>query len=175
MFGNKKLKERIEKLENELTLVNSKIEVLWDVCEPQINDKIKESVKNIISGLSKIFDVENSNETLSAEIKEETIKPVENQKDTKRKSVLAHYYDDNKLNVELKQFEGCDFIGEKEVAALCYLFDQYKYIDEISKHIKLSKNTLNKYAYALARKNYIIYKNGMGRVANGCLIYNKGV
>ena len=57
MFGNKKLKERIEKLEKELASAKRDIKILWDVCEPQINAKLEQGMQEFFTALAKIFNV----------------------------------------------------------------------------------------------------------------------
>lgn len=89
-------------------------------------------------------------------------------------SVLMQYYTKYNLNVDIKDFKPMKRMGRKEAATLLYLFDKYKYVSEIIKHIGLSRATVMAYAYALRRNGYLIYEHEVGRVANGCLIY-KGV
>lgn len=91
----------------------------------------------------------------------------------KKFSKLSRYYDKYQLNLSVKDFKPIGNLDEKDVATLLYLFDNYKYVYEIEKHIDLKKLSIEKYAYWLAQHGYLIYSRGMGRVANGCLIYNK--
>ena len=86
-------------------------------------------------------------------------------------SLLLKYYDTYNLNLGIKNFKPIKRLSEKEAATLLYLFDKYKYVEEIMKHIKLSRATLNTYAYVLRKAGYLVFSKEMGRVANGCLIY----
>ena len=90
-----------------------------------------------------------------------------------RKSVLKKYYENNKLDLNVKDFHQNSALDETDVATLLYLYDKYKYLDEIAKHINLNKNSLVKYTYIIRKEGYLIYNHGIGRVANGALIYNK--
>lgn len=90
-------------------------------------------------------------------------------------SVLMQYYTKYNLNVDIRDFKPIKRMGRKEAATLLYLFDKYKYVSEIIKHIGLSRATVVAYAYALRKNGYLIYDHEVGRVANGCLIYKKGV
>ena len=202
MFGIKKLKERIEKLEMENVVLKANVDMLLDVCKPQIDQKVKEKVKELKKGLDKMFNAmfgykepeENKkSETPSVAKdngfkcetvleKEDENKQVQPKKYDKngikykdvRYSSLMQYYTRYNLNLEIRGFKPMKRMGEKEAATLLYLFDKYKYVDEIKKHIGLSKTTIITYAYELRKEGYLIYDNEIGRVANGCLIY-KGV
>lgn len=105
---------------------------------------------------------------IDKKVKESKVKP-----ERKKFSKLSRYYDKYKLNLSVKDFKPIHNLDEKDVATLLYLFDNYKYVYEIEKHIDLKKLSIEKYAYWLAKHGYLIYSRGMGRVANGCLIYNK--
>lgn len=207
MFGIKKLKERIEKLEMENVVLKANVDVLLDVCKPQIDQKLKEKVRELTKGLEKMFDamfghkepVENKTSNIKNE-KVETpkgtedvevkwhrldekennntpVKPKYDKNGIKYKDVryscLMQYYTKYNLNLEIRGFKPMKRMGEKEAATLLYLFDKYKYVDEIAKHIHLSETTIKTYAYELRRNGYLIYDNEIGRVANGCLIYKK--
>lgn len=208
MFGIKKLKERIEKLEMENVVLKANVEMLLDVCKPQIDQKLKEKVNELTKGLEKMFNamfgykepaqnktsnikkekVETPKETEDVEIKWHRLDEKENNntlvqpkkydkngikyKDV-RYSSLMQYYTRYNLNLEIRGFKPMKRMGEKEAATLLYLFDKYKYVDEIKKHIGLSKTTIITYAYELRKEGYLIYDNEIGRVANGCLIYKK--
>lgn len=213
MFGIKKLKERIENLEMENVVLKANVEMLLDVCKPQIDKKVKEKIEELTSDIKNMFDVlfntKNKNETKTTNIKKEKVETkVENTKETEpveirwhkfgekennntpvkpkkydkngikykdvRYSSLMQYYTKYNLNLEIRGFKPMKRMGEKEAATLLYLFDKYKYVDEIKKHIGLSKTTIITYAYELRKNGYLIYDNEIGRVANGCLIY-KGV
>lgn len=209
MFGNKKLKQKIENLEKELASAKRDIRILWDVCEPQINAKLEQGMQEVVTALAKIFNVnvetakkeKPANIGKKAEEKESKIadketktskseeKVKENNKETETKvydkngikykdtqySVLMQYYTKYNLNVDIKGFKPMKRMGRKEASTLLYLFDKYKYVSEIIKHIGLSRATVIAYAYALRKSGYLIYDHEVGRVANGCLIYNKGV
>lgn len=86
---------------------------------------------------------------------------------------LSEYYDKYHLNLSVKDFNSNARLNEKDTATLLYLFDNYKYVDEIAKHINLAPLSIEKYAYDLNKEGYLLYKNKMGRVLNGSLIYNK--
>lgn len=116
------------------------------------------------------------NDTNSSDTKEE-IKPKKYDKNKikfkdARYSTLMQYYTKYDLNLGVKGFKPIKRMGEKEAATLLYLFDRYKYVKEIVKHINLSRNSIITYAYELRKNGFLIYENEMGRVANGCLIYN---
>ena len=116
------------------------------------------------------------NDTISSD--EETETKVYDKNGIKYKdtqySVLMQYYTKYNLNVDIKGFKPMKRMGRKEASTLLYLFDKYKYVSEIIKHIGLSRATVVAYAYALRKSGYLIYDHEVGRVANGCLIY-KGV
>lgn len=173
-------------MEKELASAKRDIKILWDVCEPQINAKLEQGMQEIVTALAKLFNV--NVETAKKEKKEKSAnigKKQEEKQDVanneivntkeKRKinSALRRYYDNMNLNLSVKNFREIERLDEKEAATLLYLFDQYKYLDEIAKHIELSKASLLRYAHILKTAGYLIYKREMGRVANGCLIYNK--
>ena len=63
-------------------------------------------------------------------------------------------------------------LDEIETATLLYLYDKYKYLDEIIQHIELARNSLIKYTHIIKKLGYLIFNHGIGRVANGYLIYN---
>ena len=86
---------------------------------------------------------------------------------------LSEYYDKYRLNLSVKDFNSNARLNEKDTATLLYLFDNYKYVDEIAKHINLAPLSIEKYAYDLSKEGYLLYKNKMGRVLNGSLIYKK--
>lgn len=88
-------------------------------------------------------------------------------------SALMTYYHKYNLDLSIKHFSPIKRLSEKEAATLLYLFDHYKYVNEIVKHIDLSRNSIITYAYTLRKAGYLIYSNEMGRVANGCLVYNE--
>ena len=88
---------------------------------------------------------------------------------------LSEYYDKYHLNLSVKDFNSNARLNEKDTATLLYLFDNYKYVDEIAKHINLAPLSIEKYAYELSKERYLLYKNKMGRVLNGSLIYNKEI
>lgn len=88
-------------------------------------------------------------------------------------SALMTYYHKYNLDLSIKHFSPIRRLSEKEAATLLYLFDHYKYVNEIVKHIDLSRNSIITYAYTLRKAGYLIYANEMGRVANGCLVYNE--
>ena len=120
---------------------------------------------NVCNGIKK-------ESTGKQEIKE-TEKPKRTQKE--KSSVLKRYYDTYNLNLSVKGYKENKVLSEKEVATLLYLFDKYKYIYEIEKHIGLKNASISRYAHILKSEGYLILSRGMGRVANGCLIYNTGV
>lgn len=193
MFGNKKLKQKVENLEKELAKANKKIEILWDACESQIQAKFEQNLKETMELLSAILNVGKSedsadkgtkvkktttkseekvvkNANVSAD-KETTTEFVNKRIERPRDSVLRKYYKQMNLNLGVRDFKKNGHLDEIETATLLYLYEQYKYIDEIAKHINLSKNSLVKYTYIIRKEGYLIFNRGMGRVANGCLIY----
>lgn len=89
-----------------------------------------------------------------------------------RDSVLRKYYKQMNLNLNVRGFKENSNLDEMETATLLYLYDKYKNLDEIIKHIKLARGSLIKYTYIIKKLGYLIYNHGIGRVANGCLIYN---
>lgn len=200
MFGNKKLKERIEKLEKELASAKRDIKILWDVCEPQINAKLEQGMQEVVTALAKIFNVnvetakkekkeKSANIGKKEEEKQDIVADKETTQEIKPKKVdknpikykdpynstLMSYYRNYNLNLEIRDFKPIRRLSEKEAAILLYLFDNYKYVDEIMKHIKLTKSSILTYAYILRSAGYLIFRKDMGRVADGCLIYKKGV
>lgn len=198
MFGIKKLKERIENLEMENKRLKADVKLLLDVCKPQIDEKIRKDFQDFKKGIEKILNIftfDNECDTSTIDIKEndknkedvdikcnhveeQPVKPKYDKNGIKYKDVryssLMQYYTKYNLNLEIRGFKPMKRMGEKEAATLLYLFDKYKYVDEIAKHIHLSKTTIITYAYELRKEGYLIYDNEIGRVANGCLIY-KGV
>lgn len=101
------------------------------------------------------------------------VEPPKVDKRKQKGSRLSEYYDKYHLNLSVKDFEQKGRLSEKDTATLLYLFDNYKYVDEIVKHINLAPLSIEKYAYDLNKEGYLLYKNKMGRVLNGSLIYNK--
>lgn len=101
------------------------------------------------------------------------VEPPKVDKRKQKVSRLSEYYDKYHLNLSVKDFKQKGRLNEKDTATLLYLFDNYKYVDEIAKHINLAPLSIEKYAYDLNKEGYILYKNKMGRVLNGSLIYNK--
>ena len=103
------------------------------------------------------------------------VEPPKVDKRKQKVSRLSEYYDKYHLNLSVKDFEQKGRLSEKDTATLLYLFDTYKYVDEIVKHIDLASLSIQKYAYELSKEGYLLYKNKMGRVLNGSLIYNKEI
>lgn len=186
MFISKKEKEELydeierlsaenECLEARMIELETLFKTLVEINGDEINAKIKEINKTIYTGFRDLFIGEdNGIEKRKAEKndlgKEPTIKQ---SKSFSRGSILQQYYDKYHLNLKVRGFGRDSHFTETELATILYLFDQYKYVNEIIKHIALSRNTLMKYAYLCKKLGHLIFKGGMGRVANGCLIYVK--
>ena len=64
-------------------------------------------------------------------------------------SALMTYYHKYNLDLSIKHFSPIRRLSEKEAATLLYLFDHYKYVNEIVKHIDLSRNSIITYDYTL--------------------------
>lgn len=139
-----------------------------------IVQNLKSSSESLLNAIDKL--VSETTDSDKGKKKDKNSKIIADKKINIRKerpSKLKKYYDKFDLNLRVKDFNGCEYISEKDVATLLYLYDRYKYMDEILKHIDLKKTTLERYSHALKKNNYLIFNHGMGRVANGCLIYEK--
>lgn len=139
-----------------------------NIAGKKIGETLKDAGAVLDKWVNDIIKVKKEKETVGKKVKETKVKP-----ERKKFSKLSRYYDKYQLNLSVKDFKPIHNLDEKDVATLLYLFDNYKYVYEIEKHIDLKKLSIEKYAYWLAQHGYLIYSRGMGRVANGCLIYNK--
>lgn len=169
---------QLNKNKEELSVIEPEIANILKENKKESTKKTREVKVNLDTAIDTAIDTINT-VPLKDVVKKQEEKPkyVKNgikYKDTQY-SLLMQYYNKYNLNLGVKDFKPIKRMGEKEAATLLYLFDKYKYVKEIMKHINLSKTTITTYAYVLRSNGYLVYENEIGRVANGCLIYNKGV
>lgn len=174
--------ESVENINDKVSVIkikdsNNKIEYFY-------LDKVANSIFKITEFANYIANIgkkEEQKEIVVADKEKKIKKKVVANKETtselvsNKSTTLCKFYDAMRLNLRVRDFKEVRRLDEKECATLLYLFDQYKYVDEIMKHIKLTKSSILTYAYILKNAGYLIFRKDMGRVANGCLIYNVGV
>lgn len=163
--------ENVENINNTISIIKIKNYDKYKIF--QLNKEISKLVE--ITSLVEHYDNINKKDVKTEAIDSNNRNKTENVKNKIKKtrdSALKKYYKQMNLNLNVRDFKENGTLDEIETATLLYLYDKYKNLDEIIKHIKLARGSLIKYTYIIKKLGYLIYNHGIGRVANGCLIYN---
>ena len=162
--------ENVENINDTISIIKIKNYDKYKIF--QLNKEISKLVE--ITSLVEHYNIDKKSEKTQAVYSNNRNKTenVKNKIERPRDSALRKYYKQMNLNLNVRDFKENGTLDEIETATLLYLYDKYKNLDEIIKHIKLARGSLIKYTYIIKKLGYLIYNHGIGRVANGCLIYN---
>lgn len=149
------------KANGKLYTFDKETEILTEVCDTR-KDEAKIAKKLL----------EHSTVTVTHPTEWHTLDEVtpKKRKATKRNrlSAMDKYYDSLNLNEKILGYKpikfGHNVLKEKEVVALLKLFTEFKYVEPIAMLLGLEVSTIRKYAFELAKANYLVFDGNMGRV-----------